>query len=380
MPSLLLLARKPGVCALVFSLAAIMTILPKTADCQQRNDVSQCFSPLLVTHHESSVIMHYQYLFLSLIDETNYSGVKADTSATALLPVGMFSGDFHYFQEQRRHYFELKNENIDFYLSKRDDIQFLPPEWRPTIDACIKQTLTSQVGLGYYAVDLDEYKVSLELKYRSDRSLPGPKVLDSTITDGYILDKKGNKLRQLYSDCWTRHIAWTCPRTDENSEFTVYRDNPNKKVHIALNLADVAPSTGIDLDILPKRIKCDETIEGVKPTYFKVEVSKNNPEWRTGVTYDSGKEEKDVLKIRTVIEGKILDVSCKTPDSGFIWPMGAPATLALIHMSKQVEWNDNGEAYCAYMTNTKDPRTVVVEGHYLKPKTECKTLDWDVKQ
>jgi hypothetical protein len=382
-------------------LGLLLWCLPSYAQNATRLDVGQCFSPVLVTHAESNVVMNYQYLFLSLIDQHNYDQIKANTSATALLPVGLFSGDFNYFQSARKDYFEFKSENINFYLARSDDVSFLPTEWKSTIDNCINGVLRSPqnvTGLAYFSVDLDPYKVRLELKYySSEPNTAGPRIRLSKITDGYLVDEKtGARREQLYRDCYTSWFDFTCPTTDAQSEFTIYRSSPNAKVSVALNAIGISnfnKSIGIEIEPLPKKREC-KVVDEEKSTAFKTDqIEIHNAGFRTGKTYDSGKEEKAVFKITTAIAGKdkfpgkVTDARCITPDPGFVWVMDPrvepkfPATLQSIGMngSRDPDWTGN-EVTCAVMTNTGDPRWVIIEGHYTPAVMKCTDVDWEEKK
>jgi hypothetical protein len=344
--------------------------------------------------------VNYQYLFLSLVDEHNYDKIKANTGATALLPIGMFSGDFNYFQEARKDYFDFKSENINFYLARSDDVTFLPTEWKSTIDNCINGVLKTPqnvTGLAYFSVDLDPYKVRLELKYYSSESnTPGPRIRSSKITGGYILDAKTNARHdQLYRDCYWSMADFTCPSTDVQSEFTIYRMNPNEKVSVALNaigMSNFNKSTGIEIDPLPKKRDCKVTEEEKSKMFRTDKIEIHNAAFKTGKSYDSGREEKEVFRITATIAGtdkypgKITDARCFTPDSGFVWVMDPRTdpkytiTLQSIGMNgnRDPDWGGN-EVTCGVMTNTTNERWVVIEGHYTPAMMKCTDVDWQVK-
>jgi hypothetical protein len=364
-------------------------------------DVSKCFPDALRYHSSSNVVEKYQYLFLSLIDNHNYDSIKADSGATALLPIGLFSGNFSVFQQKRQDYFESKSENINYYLAKSVDVSYMPSEWKSTVEKCIDDTLKNPgsgvTGIVYFPVDVDAYKVRMELKYySSEPDTLAPRIRSSKITGGYIVDDKTNKkLTQLYPKCSWSWSNSSCPRMDAQSEFMVYRDNPNQKISITLNAigkTNFNKSIGFDLDPLAKKRIC-KVVDDTATREFKTDrIEIHGEDWKTGKTYDSGKEEKGVFKIYASVgaddkyPGRVTDAQCVLPDSGFVWVMDPRTdpkfalTLQAVGLSgaRDPDWSGN-KVYCVVMTNTGYPpnaRWVVMEGHYTPAKMSCEDQDW----
>src|SRR5450432_3121095 len=102
--------RTPTVVLGVWRLSLTCVLLCTGCLAQTKIDVSQCFSEELVTHVTQNIAMNFLYNYLAVIDEKTYSKVQANSSATALLPAGLFSGDWNGFQEARRNYFRLHSE------------------------------------------------------------------------------------------------------------------------------------------------------------------------------------------------------------------------------------------------------------------------------
>src|ERR1017187_886871 len=88
------------------SLLSLLVIgLCSTSLCQTKIDVSQCFSEQLVTHVTQNITTNFIYNYLAVINEQTYDKVKSDASAVALLPPGLFQGNWNAFKETRKDYF-----------------------------------------------------------------------------------------------------------------------------------------------------------------------------------------------------------------------------------------------------------------------------------
>jgi hypothetical protein len=271
--------------------------------------VKDCFSPVLVSHSSYSSETNWEWYYLSMVDETNYQQVKAATSASAF--GGFFAGDFNYFQEQRRHYFEMHSESIKYYQTMSSNVSSLPPSWQPTIQKCIADTLraSSTAGLTYFVANSTPERFRLEIKYTSTESFYfGPWVKSSEIVGGYV-EVDGQKRRSLYPDCWTSKSSFTCPNVNSTNEFIVIRDDPNKTVSIQLNLSNEKHSTSFDVEIVPKEIHCDSTYEGSKRETI---VLPSVPIMLSNYSYGSGGWESTIWTARAIAPGKVTAIPSYT--------------------------------------------------------------------
>ena len=164
--------------------------------------VRDCFSPLLVTQESHTSETNWEYFYLSLIDEKTFDQIKAGAKTSALTPYGYFTGDFDYFREKRRSYFELHSENIKYYQAMASNVSYLPESWRPTIETCISDTLRNvSKGLSYFVVNSTPKRFRLEIKYVStEKTHVGPYVTSSEIIGGYV-EIDGKQRKSLYPVC-----------------------------------------------------------------------------------------------------------------------------------------------------------------------------------
>lgn len=343
--------------------------------CQTKIDVSQCFSEQLVTHVTRDITNNFIYNYLAVIDEQTYYKVQADSSATALLPQGLFQGDWKAFQEARKHYFELHSENVAYYQSLATNTKFLPPEWRGTIDNCINRlTQTEGHGVLYLPVFDDPTTVRLELKYRSTENSV-PRVKSSLIDNGNAVDANGQPV-PLYRACYSSWFDFTCPRLDTQSEFILKRTDPNKSMHVVLNL-DNSQSTGFDIDILPKKQSCALTY-----AHSDLQTENRDVEIHTALIDDFWGGEPNRLQlyyIRLQYPGRIQFATC-TPIDSYNHVMNNDPNQrdrwVARGMRRNPDWDDNGVFQCLGMTNTGNTRNTHVMVQYQAPKTECTDVDW----
>jgi hypothetical protein len=343
--------------------------------CQTKVDVSQCFSEQLVTHVTQNITTNFLYSYLAVIDEQTYYKIQANSSATALLPAGLFQGDWNAFKEARMHYFELHSENLAYYQSIATNTKFLPPEWRGTIDNCInKITQNAGYGMLYLPVFDDPVTVRLELKYRSTENTV-PRVKSSQIDNGTAVDGGGQPV-PLYRACYSSWFDFTCPRVDAQSEFILKRTDPNKSLHVVLNL-DNSQSTGFDIDILPKKQSCALTY-----AHSATQTDERDVEIHTALIDDFWGGEPNRLQlyyIRLQYPGKILFASCVPIDS-YNHVMNNDANQrdrwVARGMGRNPDWDDNGVFQCLGMTNTGNTRNTHIKVQYQVPQTECTDIDW----
>lgn len=365
-------------------LCLVLLLLGGFSPCQttpaSRVDVSQCFNANLVTHIKQSSIEHYLFFYLAIIDETTYEQVKHDASLTAILPSGLFGGDYNDFKEARRHYFELHSESIDYYKNLQTDITYLPPEWQDTIKRCLDDvTRTSTYGVLYYYENTanDPATIRLELKYRStEKNAPAPRVISSHVEGANAVDDDGKPSPMLYPKCSPSKIS-SCPRMNVKSEFILKRTNPNVGANVTLNL-DNDMSTGFTIDILPKKAHCALSYDGVTET----KTDDKNLEIHNYLIDDFWGGEPNRLQlyyIRLGYQGRITDASC-TPIDSYNHVMNNDPNQRdrwqARGMSKNPEWGDNGIFQCLGMTNTGDKRYTRVVVHWQEPKMKCEDVDW----
>ena len=332
-------------------MASFSGLLSGLAFCQttapaSRIDVSQCFNANLVTSINTSSVEHYLFFYLSIIDETTYYQVKQTASLSALLPAGLFSGDYNNFQEARKHYFEEHSESIDYYKNLQTSIKYLPPEWQTTVQRCLDNlTRASLYGVLYYYENdpSDPTTATLELKYRStEKNASAPRVLSSRIEGAGILDDEGKITALLYPKCSLNKVSG-CPRMDMKSEFIVKRANPNLGAHVILNL-DNDMSTSFAIDILPKKSRCALSYDGVTETKSE----SKQLEIHNYLIDDFWGGEPNRLQlyyIRLGYPGRITYAAC-TPIDSFNHVMNSDANQRDRWigrgMSKNPDWGDNG--------------------------------------
>jgi hypothetical protein len=346
-----------------------------------RIDVSQCFNANLVTSINQTSVEHYLFFYLSIIDETTYYQVKQNASLSAVLPAGLFSGDYNNFQEARRHYFEEHSESIDYYKNLQTSIRYLPPEWQPAVQTCLNDlTRASLYGVLYYYENnpSDPVTATLELKYRStEKSASAPRVLSSRIDGASVLDDDGKPTALLYPKCSPNKIS-SCPRMNIKSEFIIKRTNPNVAARVILNL-DNDMSTGFAIDILPKKSQCGPSYDGAE-----TQTDDKNLEIHNYLIEDFWGGEPNRLQlyyIRLGYAGRIADATCTAIDS-YNHVMNTDANQAdrwqKRGMSKNPDWGENGIFQCLGMTNTGNTRYTRVVVHWQAPKTKCEVVDWPV--
>jgi hypothetical protein len=351
---------------------------------QTKIDVSQCFSEELVTNVTQNIAANFLYNYLSVIDEKTYYKVQANSSATALLPVGLFSGDWNAFQEARRNYFQLHSESLSYYQAVSTNTKFLPPEWRGTIDNCINRlTQNSGYGVLYFPVFDDPTTVRLELKYRSTGN-ETPRVRSSQIENGNVVDGKGQSV-PLYRACYFSWLDLSCPRLDTQSEFIMKRTNPNMKMHVILNLDNSSQSTGFDIDILPKKQRCVTKYEPAPPVWDKKDIEIHHPPSVLLDDFWGGDPNRlQLYFIRLEYPGKIVFASCapSSADTSYNHVMNNDPNQRdrwqARGMNRNPDWNDNGVFQCLGMTNTGNTRFTHVEIEYQQQIShqECTDVDW----
>ena len=348
---------------------------------QTKIDVGQCFSEQLVTHVSQNTVTDFLYSYLAVIDESTYYKVQADGSALAILPAGLFKGDWESFKEARRQYFELHSENLAYYQSLESNTRFLPPEWKETIDNCIDRlTLSEGYGVLYVTKYDDPYKVRLEIKYRSTENIV-PRVMSSQVDNGSALDGSG-KPTSLYRPCYTPWADFTCPRIDAQSEFILQRNDPNKAMHIVLNL-DNSQSTGFDIDILPKHKQCNSSYahSATQTDSRDIEIHTPPNSILLDEYWGSDPNRLQLYFIRLQYPGRILFASC-TPIDSYNHVMNNDSNQAdrwkAHQMSKNPDWSADGVFQCLGMTNTGNARNTHVMVQYQVPQTECTDVDWPI--
>jgi len=345
---------------------------------QTKVDVNQCFNSNLVTHIKQSDIERYLYFYLAIIDESTYYQIKQNVSTSALLPYGMFTGDYNDFREARRKYFEMHSESIDYYRNLQTDISYLPVEWQDTVKRCLDDvTRTSNYGVLYYFVNdpNDPVTVRLELKYRStERNAPAPRVLSSQVDGANVIDDSG-KSTTLYPKCSAKKVS-DCPRMSTKSEFILKRTNPNVGAHVTLNL-DNDMSTGFDIDILPKKKKCVNNYEK-----SPVKTDAKNLEIHNYLIDEKWGSDPNVLQlyyIRLAYDGRISYAAC-TPIDSYNHVMNNDPNQkdrwVRRGMTKNPDYGDNGVFQCLGMTNTGDTRYTHIEVQYQEPQLACSDEDW----
>jgi hypothetical protein len=362
----------------------VLLVLCGTGQSQSttRVDISKCFSEVLVTEVTQNVVTNYLYVYLSLVTEDDYKKIQADSSAMALLPSGFFKGDWNAFQEERRHYFEMHSENIHYYQSIATNVKYLPGEWRGTIDNCINR-LTQNFGYGvlYLPIYDDPDTVMLELKYRTlSRTDRIPRVRSAQLDNARVINAKGETV-PLYRDCYFASVDFTCPSLDSRSEFILKRSNPNKKVHMVLNL-DNDQSTAFDIDILPKKQQCHMGYDN-SPTQTdtrNVEIHTPPDSVLLDETWGSEPNRLQLYLIQLQYPGRIVDGTCSPIDS-FNHVMNNDPNQIMFwrdfhHMRHNPDWNDQGGFQCLGMTNTGDKRNTQIIVHYQIPQPECADVDW----
>jgi len=343
-------------------------------------DVGPCFSSQLVTTVTTNIVTNYLYNYLAVINEENYNQVKVNSSATALLPVGLFSGDFNAFQEARRKYFELHHVSLEYYQSLETKTQFLPIEWRPTIDNCINK-LTEASGYGVlYDPITDEPNITvLSVKYRSTENGAGPRVRFSQIDNATVVNAKGESV-SLYRACYSSWFDFTCPLIDDQSEFILKRTDPNKKIHVILNLAN-KQSTAFDIDILPKKQRCAEVSD--PSTTQQADQDIDIHKVLVDDFWGSEPNRLQLYFIRLQFPGKIDYATC-TPVDSYNHVMNNDQNQrdrwTARGMKRNPDWDDNGVFQCLGMTNTGDPRHTHVMVQYEVPHShqQCSDVDWPV--
>lgn len=362
---------------------AILLVLCVVSPCQvSKVDISKCFSDVLVTHVTKDVVTNYLYVYLSLIAEDDYKKIQADSSAMALLPSGLFQGDWNYFQEARQTYFDLHSENVHFYQSLATNVKYLPDEWRGTIDNCINR-VTQNFGFGvlYFPIYDDADTVMLELKYRTlSRQDHIPRVRSAQIDNAHVIDAKGEKV-PLYRDCYFKSVDFTCPSLDSQSEFILKRDNPNNKVHVVLNL-DNEQSTGFDIDILPKKVQCNLGYHNsqIQTDTKAVEIHTPPNSVLLDEFWGSDPNRLQLFMIQLQYPGRVVDGTCGVNDSFYHIMNSDPNQIMFwrdFHqMRHNPDWDDQGGFRCLGMTNTGNARNAQIVVRYQVPQPECADVDW----
>jgi hypothetical protein len=352
-----------------------------------RLDVSGCFSPLLVTHEIKSSVTNYDYYYLAMMDETTYDKMGADAKTKMLTAYGFGQGDFSYFHEQRRHYFEQHSENIKYYQATASNVSFLPLEWRQTIQQCIHDTLqNASKGLSYLTINSSPKRFRLEIKYKSTEKVhSGPWVKSSEIIGGYMT-VDGKRQTSLYPPCSSSQKGPQCPSVDSKSEFTVWRDDPNEPVTISLDLSDDEYSTSFDVDVVPKSIKCTYTYEG-SPTETKTLPAV--PVRLTEHTYGSGGWQSTIWIARVHAPGKVTYVERYDYNDAtdmHLLRMDEPserqsAILVAkeafnIDMSRDPDWQDDLIFVVGTQKGGAPTKTIAITAEYKVKQTTCSEQDW----
>jgi hypothetical protein len=354
-----------------------------------RLKVSDCYSSNLVEHASESTIIKYNYFYLSLVNSENYENVKKEASVLGAFSGAMFDGGYKDFAERRSKYFELHNESLDYYYSQQSNVSFIPPEWKDTIQGCIRDTLNAaKFGVTYLPIDIDENKFRLELKYVStEKDASSPYVKSSEITGGYVMNK-GKVQRSLYSDCWSSWFNWACQTMNSRNEFIVIRDNPNSAVSVTLNLSNQPQSMGFDVEHLAKKRACEASYEG-SPELSKEYGPFSANENVTAYTYGSDPNEVAIWGSRLIAPGKVTYVEVKFPKPGwaFMPNLGVPSVAARINqvsgyvfnrpMTKDPYWEDD-TIWILGFKNGGDVRTFNVVVKYKEPIIKCNEIDWPV--
>lgn len=338
-------------------------------------DVSQCFPDVLVTKLTTNVTEHYLYYYLAIIDESTYKKAQDNASTSALTAYGFFSGDWNHFREERRKFFALHNESIDYYRTQFTDLRYLPTEWHSTIDNCINR-LTANAGYGVYyqPVVIGPQLIRLELKYKPTGN-DYLRVRSSEIKNG-SLDDEG-KVKSLYRPCYVKASDITCPRMDSQSEFFIRRTDPNDKVSINLNVDDPKHSTGLDIDPMPKKVKCKTTYENspVKSETRKVEIHSAliQEYW--------GGDNQQLYLIEAHFPGKVVYATCIAYDSFNATLNNDPNQRQRWHdwhgLSSNPDWKDD-VVRCMGRTNTgpDNRRETWITANYQESQEVCTEIDW----
>lgn len=354
----------------------IVCFLTFTTECRSeasKIDVSQCFSDILVTKLTTNVTEHYLFYYLAIIDEATYKQAKDNASTSALTEYGFFSGDWNHFQEERRKFFALHNQSINYYRTQFTDLRYLPTEWHSTIDNCINR-LTANAGYGivYFPVIISPRLIRLELKYKStgDDFL---RVRSSTIENGSLDD--AGKIKSLYRACYLQASDVTCPRMDSESEFFIRRSNPNDKVSIILNVDNPKHSTGLEVDPMPKKVDCKTKYDDspVKTETRKIEIhTALIPEYWGG-------DNQQLYLIEAHFPGRVVNASCIAMDSFHAILNNDPNQRERWHdwhkMSSNPEWKDD-VVRCMGRTNTSDHRETWITADYQESREVCTEIDW----
>jgi hypothetical protein len=343
-------------------------------------DVGPCFSSQLVTTVTTNIVTNYLYNYLAVIDEQTYYQVKANSSATALMPAGLFSGDWNAFQESRRKYFELHQESLAYYQSLETKTQFLPVEWRPTIDNCInKLTAASGYGVLYDPITDDPYTSVVSVKYRSTEDGAGPRVRFSQVDNATVVNAKGESV-SLYRACYSSWFDRTCPLIDDQSEFILKRADPNKKIHVTLNLTN-KQSVAFDIDAFPKAQQCALTYAHSANQTDSRDVEIHTPPNSVLLDEHWGGDNLQLYYIRLQYPGRIQFASC-TPLDSYNHVLNNDANQAdrwhnpPRSWRHNPEWGDDGVFQCLGATNTGNTRFTHVQVTYQTPQNECADIDW----
>jgi hypothetical protein len=341
-------------------------------------DVGPCFSSQLVTTVTTNIVTNYLYNYLAVIDEQTYYQVKANSSATALLPAGLFSGDWSAFQESRRKYFELHQESLAYYQSLETKTQSLPIEWRSTIDNCInKLTAASGYGVLFDPITDDPYTSVVSVKYRSTEDGAGPRVTFSQVDNATVVNAKGESV-SLYRACYSSWFDRTCPLIDDQSEFILKRTDPNKKIHVTLNLTN-KQSVAFDIDAFPKAQQCALTYAHSANQTDSRDVEIHTPPNSVLLDEHWGGDNLQLYYIRLQYPGRILFASC-TPIDSYNHVMNNDANQADRWQKPprswrhNPEWGEDGVIQCLGMTNTGNTRFTHVQVTYQTPQNECTSI------
>jgi hypothetical protein len=367
----------------VLLIMLILVTLCSVSPCQIKIDASQCFSSQLVSHVTEDIVTNFIYIYLAVIDERTYPDIKSNASAVALLPPGLLQGEWPEFQKSRKEFFELHNENLAYYQSLETNTTFLPPDWRGSVDQCIGQLIQKESTGLFYVIRFDDpYKVRLEIKYRSVNS-DVPRVRSSKIDSGSAIDGDAKGV-SLYRTCYSSLFDFTCPRIDSQSAFVLRRADPNKSMHILLNL-DNSRSANFDIDILPKKQQCSLTYKDASTLTDSRDVEIHTPP--TSVLLDDfwgGEPNRlQLYYIRLQFPGRIVNATC-TPKDSYNHVMNNDPNQRDRWigrgMRRNPDWDDNGLVQCLGMTNTGNIRFTTVTVLYQLPKIECQKMDWPIEK
>lgn len=360
-------------------LLSAFILLGATSSGQNRIDVSQCFSEQLVTRVTQDVATNFLYQYLAVINEKTYDKVQANSSATALLPEGLFKGNWDAFQESRRAYFQSHSESLSYHQAMASNSSFLPPEWRESVDRCINQLIQhSGNGLWYFPVFVDPTTIRVELKYRSAGNVMS-RVRSWRIDGGNVVDGNGNTM-PLYRACYVSWLDLSCPLLDTQSEFILKRTDANKNVRVSLNLTDSSQSTGFDIEVLPKKQRCGLTYAHSTTVSDDRNVEIHTPPSMLLDDFWGGEPNRlQLYYIRLQYPGRILFASC-TPHDSYNHVMNNDPNQRdrwqARGMKRNPDWDDTGVFQCLGMTNTGNTRFTQITVQYQVPQTECTEVDW----